>query len=107
MENGCELSFLLLCAGHSKKSNSSSEAENTATIPEETGSDGDEDIEFATKVEPLDHPALPAGDDIAMMDEDEESSRMVCDAVDALSEIRVSEANGRPPVHRNQVPAGK
>lgn len=100
--------YINIIVDSAKKSNSGSETENT-TIPEETGSDGDEEIELATKAELLDHPALPAGGDIAMMDEDvEESSRMMCDAVDAMSGISVSEANGRPPMnHRNQVPAGK
>ena len=92
--------------GNSKKSNSSSDLDNTGTIPEETGSDGEVDgeIELATKAELLDHPALPSGfatDDIAMMDEEENGSRALCAAVDAMSGICVSEAaNGRPAMHR-------
>lgn len=70
--------YCVLFPGHSKKSTSSSDVENTGTIPEETGSD--DEIELATKAELLDQP-LTSGDDIAMMDDDE----TLRDALDSVS----------------------
>ncbi|XP_057373114.1 uncharacterized protein LOC130693856 isoform X2 [Daphnia carinata] len=72
---------------HSKKSSLCSDAENTGTIPEETGSD--DEIELAFKAETLDQP-LAACEDIAMMDDDEESSR---ELRDALNGVTMAETN--------------
>ncbi|KAI9555243.1 putative AMP-activated protein kise gamma (2) subunit [Daphnia sinensis] len=74
-------------AGHSKKNSLGSDAENTGTIPEETGSD--DEIELAFKAETLDQP-LAACEDIAMMDDDEESSR---ELRDALNGVTMAETN--------------
>ncbi|XP_032780208.2 uncharacterized protein LOC116918596 isoform X1 [Daphnia magna] len=73
-------------AGHSKKNSLCSDAENTGTIPEETGSD--DEIELAFKAETLDQP-LASCEDIAMMDDDESSRELR----DALNGVTMAETN--------------
>lgn len=63
-----------------------SDAENTGTIPEETGSD--DEIELAFKAETLDQP-LASCEDIAMMDDDESSRELR----DALNGVTMAETN--------------
>jgi hypothetical protein len=106
-------------AAVSKKSTSSSDAENTGTIPEETGTDSEDEIELATRAELLNtvvageeveestvgasEPTPTAGmvcDDIAMMDDEEVdcgvdgSNRLMtlCEAVNSMSGL--NEPNG-------------
>lgn len=74
------------------------DVENTGTIPEETGSD--DEIELATKAELLDR-APTACDDIAMMDDDEESSRVLRDA---LNGVTMAETNNPPVVSHHEMP---
>jgi hypothetical protein len=78
-------------AGHSKKNSLCSDAENTGTIPEETASD--DEIELASRAETLDQP-VTASEDIAMMDDEEECSREIRDA---LNGVTMAETN-EPPV---------
>lgn len=89
---------ILSFAGYSKKSTSSSDVENTGTIPEETGSD--DEIELATKAELLDQ-APAACEDIAMMDDDEESSRVLRDA---LNGVTMEETNNPTVVSLREMP---
>ena len=77
---------------HSKKNSLCSDAENTGTIPEETGSD--DEIELASRAETLDQPAA-ASEDIAMMDDEEECSREIRDA---LNSVTMAESNKSPVV---------
>ncbi|XP_046652797.1 5'-AMP-activated protein kinase subunit gamma-2-like isoform X2 [Daphnia pulicaria] len=81
----------LAFAGHSKKNSLCSDAENTGTIPEETASD--DEIELASRAETLDQP-VTASEDIAMMDDEEECSREIRDA---LNGVTMAETN-EPPV---------
>ena len=94
-----DIIIIFLFAGYSKKSSSSSDVENTGTIPEETGSD--DEIELATKAELLDQP-LTACEDIAMMDDDEESSRLLRNA---LNGVTMTETNNSAVVsHQLEMP---
>ncbi len=93
----CNIIVIVIFAGYSKKSSSSSDVENTGTIPEETGSD--DEIELATKAELLDQPPA-ACEDIAMMDDDEESSRVLRDA---LNGITMAETNNPPLVSHQEM----
>lgn len=97
-DSSCNIIFIVVFAGYSKKSSSSSDVENTGTIPEETGSD--DEIELATKAELLDQPPA-ACEDIAMMDDDEESSRVLRDA---LNGITMAETNNPPLVSHQEMP---
>lgn len=91
------IAFLSL-AGQSKKSTSSLDVENTGTIPEETGSD--DEIELATNAELLDQ-APTACEDIAMMDDDDESSRGLRDA---LNGVTMAETNNPSVVAHHEMP---
>lgn len=101
LRRGCclEVNTVLLFAGYSKKSSSSSDVENTGTIPEETGSD--DEIELATKAELLDQP-LSACEDIAMMDEDDDDGSRALR--DALNGVTMTETNNPAIISHHEMP---